>query len=165
MTTPEELRVALGAAPSPTTSVPSAGAPTPGVALAGARMPGAPTVPDWDPIALTQVVARMAGDLFAAPPAVGAPSGPDVATPATALPGGTPTIDAAPAAPTPPTAPAVPATPRATPPAEAVGDGAAPSATRSSSGVVIVVIDHDPLEHAEGIVGEDRRRAVQRQQV
>ena len=121
MTTPEELRVALGAAPSPTTSVPSAGAPTPGVALAGARVPGAPTVPDWDPIALTQVVARMAGDLFAAPPAVGAPSGPDVATPATALPGGTPAIDAAPpAAPTPPAtmaAPAAPATPPATPPA------------------------------------------------
>jgi cysteine desulfurase/selenocysteine lyase len=47
---------------------PSAAATTPGIALAAARIPGAPTLPDPDPFALTNLLGRMANELYAMPP-------------------------------------------------------------------------------------------------
>jgi cysteine desulfurase/selenocysteine lyase len=55
--------------------------PTPGVATAAARVPGSPTLPDADPLALTAAIARMANELFAAPP-LSSPAAPAPATPA-----------------------------------------------------------------------------------
>jgi cysteine desulfurase/selenocysteine lyase len=84
---PAETR--LGEAQLPKLSdTPSAPAPTPGVALAGARVVTAPTLPDWDPTALTAVVSRMASELFAAPPPRAAPSEGPPATMPTQLPAG-----------------------------------------------------------------------------
>ena len=70
MSTPEppgELRLAAGQVPT-TSETPRATAPTPGGSLASARVPGAPTLPDWDPMTLSTLMARMANELFQAPP-------------------------------------------------------------------------------------------------
>src|SRR3984957_830180 len=67
--------------PGETPSLPAAGSSTPGGALAGARLPGGPSLPDYDPISLTRVVAQLANELFAAPiPAAGAPNLADAGT-------------------------------------------------------------------------------------
>src|ERR1700677_3153808 len=57
-------------------SHPSAAASTPGLALAGARVPGGPSLPELDPMSLTQVVSQLANELFSAPPAPGGRTGP-----------------------------------------------------------------------------------------
>ena len=98
---PEELRLAAGAAPA--VNPPATNAPTPGVSPAAARFPGAPTVPDLDPVSLTATLARLANDLFAAPPVASAPAAPAVPTQTAA-----PTAVSAPAAPAAVSAPAAP---------------------------------------------------------
>jgi cysteine desulfurase/selenocysteine lyase len=52
---------------------------TPGIALAGARAPGAPTLPELDPLSLTNAISQMANQLYAAPPSV-QPSMPTTST-------------------------------------------------------------------------------------
>jgi cysteine desulfurase/selenocysteine lyase len=69
---PEELRVLGGLLPA-NGATPTTGAPSPGVALAGARLPGGPTLPDWDPSGFAVIAARLANELFSAPPAASAP--------------------------------------------------------------------------------------------
>jgi cysteine desulfurase/selenocysteine lyase len=76
-----------------TPSHPSAAASTPGLALASARVPGGPSLPELDPLSLTQVVSQMANALFSAPPA----------------PTGVPVVADASALASPPSAPAAPA--------------------------------------------------------
>jgi cysteine desulfurase/selenocysteine lyase len=82
---PAETNLIAGQAPKPT-DTPTVSPPTPGVALAGARVPGSPTVPDWDPSALTMLVERVANDLFAAlssaPSVTADPTAPAAAGPA-----------------------------------------------------------------------------------
>ncbi len=41
---------------------------TPGLALAGARVPGGPTLPEADPLSLTNAISQLANQMFAAPP-------------------------------------------------------------------------------------------------
>ncbi len=102
-----------------TPQLPAAGSSTPGVALAGARFPGGPTLPDFDPMSLSRVVAQLANELFAAPiPAAGAPSPADGSALAAA-----PSGPSAPSAPLPPSSPASPAPTSANVPvASGVGD-------------------------------------------
>jgi cysteine desulfurase/selenocysteine lyase len=76
---PSELAPVTSQVPRPTEtpSFPSTATATPGAALAGPRVPGAPTMPDpLDPMALAQVIGRMANELFAGdvPPFGGMPS-------------------------------------------------------------------------------------------
>lgn len=70
LTSPGELRLAQGVLPAPD-AVPSVATPTPGLALGAARLPPtAPTLPDFDPVSFAAVAARMANELFNAPPVV-----------------------------------------------------------------------------------------------
>jgi cysteine desulfurase / selenocysteine lyase len=88
---PGELRPHQGQLPGPgdTPSTPSAAATTPGLALAAAHVPGGPTLPDLDPVALTNLIGRMANDLFSAPAVLPMSEPVTNVTPATpALPGG-----------------------------------------------------------------------------
>ena len=57
-------------APAPTSAlnVPVRGAPTPGLAFAVMRVPGAPNLPEWDPASASVVIARLATELYRAPP-------------------------------------------------------------------------------------------------
>ena len=64
---PEELRLVLGLLPTAGVA-PEGVAPSPGAALAGARVAGGPTLPDWDPSALTAIVSRFANELFVQTP-------------------------------------------------------------------------------------------------
>ena len=94
LSSPKELRLAQGVAPAPG-AVPSGAAPTPGLALGAARLPPtAPTLPDFDPVSFAAVAARMANELFSAPPGAlaGGPSAPFGApsSPAPSPPAGTP---------------------------------------------------------------------------
>ena len=59
-----------GHAPAPTNvlNVPARGAPTPGLAFAVMKVPGAPTVPDGDPASMNVLLARMATEMYRAPP-------------------------------------------------------------------------------------------------
>src|SRR3954468_18013698 len=41
---------------------------TPGIALAGARAPGGPTMPELDPLSLTNAISQLANHMYAAPP-------------------------------------------------------------------------------------------------
>ena len=70
---PAELRAAQGHAPAPTNAlnVPARGAPTPGVSFAVMKHAGAPTLPDFDVASL----ARMANELYRAPPVSLSPAG------------------------------------------------------------------------------------------
>jgi cysteine desulfurase/selenocysteine lyase len=55
--------------------LPAAAATTPGLSPAGAGIPGGPTLPAPDPISLTQAIAKIANELFAAPvPVMGVPT-------------------------------------------------------------------------------------------
>ncbi len=85
---PGELRPHQGYVPNPadTPGVPSALATTPGVSQATVRHPGAPTLPDFDPVAMSMLVAQAANELFASPPADSA--GPAAVPPAEAPPPG-----------------------------------------------------------------------------
>lgn len=67
---PGELQLASALVPDlgATPSLPSAAASTPGISGASARHPASPTLPDFDPVSLTTLVTRMAGELFAIPP-------------------------------------------------------------------------------------------------
>ncbi|MFO0547170.1 MAG: family 2A encapsulin nanocompartment cargo protein cysteine desulfurase [Polyangiaceae bacterium] len=90
---PAELVFLSAQAPRSTETIahPAPAAATPGVGLAGARYPGQPTLPDFDPVALTQAVARLANELFAAPPsAPGIASAPAIAPETPAALGGAP---------------------------------------------------------------------------
>lgn len=109
LVTPAELGPAAQQIPRPgeNPAPPGAASSTPGVALAGARFPGGPTLPDFDPMALTRLVGQMANEMFAAPPVPAAPAEPPV-----------------PEAPTMPEAPSVGAPPSA---ASAPSSGAVPS--------------------------------------
>src|SRR4051812_43436183 len=42
---------------------------TPGIALAAARVPGGPSLPELDPLSLTNAISQLANQMFAAPPA------------------------------------------------------------------------------------------------
>src|SRR5579859_3308661 len=57
-------------------ALPAAAATTPGLSPAGARVPGAPTLPAPDPTSLSQAIAKLANELFAAPVPVMAPATP-----------------------------------------------------------------------------------------
>ena len=67
---PGELRLATAALPAvgDTPSLPAAGSTTPGLSGAVARVPSGPTLPDFDPVALTTLVSQLANNLFAQPP-------------------------------------------------------------------------------------------------
>jgi cysteine desulfurase / selenocysteine lyase len=64
-----ELHLANAQLPTPgaTPQMPAAAASTPGIAGAAARVPGAPTLPDGDPVSLTNLIQSVANDLFAVP--------------------------------------------------------------------------------------------------
>jgi cysteine desulfurase/selenocysteine lyase len=47
---------------------------TPGIGLAAARVPGGPTLPELDPLSLTNAIAQLANHLYAAPPAAAPPA-------------------------------------------------------------------------------------------
>src|SRR5687768_12486802 len=74
-----------------TPSYPAAAATSsPGISFAGARVPGGPTLPELDPISLTNAISQLANQLYAAPPppATGVPATADASafsSPPTAL--------------------------------------------------------------------------------
>src|SRR5689334_19270931 len=69
---PAEARGVQGHLPAPSnaTNVDTRHVPTPGVALAAGKVPGAPSLPEWDPNSFNVVLARMATELYRAPPNV-----------------------------------------------------------------------------------------------
>lgn len=126
-----------------TPSYPSAAlTSTPGVALAGARAPGGPTLPELDPLSLTNAIAQIANQLWAAPPppATSVPGTPDtsaMSSPPTALAPSPPTASAS----SPPTAvtpiasepSAAPFVPTALQPTSSASPAFAPSVPTSSA--------------------------------
>lgn len=82
---PREVSAVQGHAPAPTNvlNVPVRGAPTPGLAFAVLKVPGAPTLPDGDPASMNVLLARMATELYRAPPVVDQPGVPSAETPPT----------------------------------------------------------------------------------
>lgn len=132
---PDELFLPLGFAPpsnqaaTAATSAPTYHAPTPGATSAVTRVPSGPTLPDWDPTSMGQVMLRMANELFQAPPgaAPGLTFGQAMPAPAQTMPaaatssGGSSPAPAAPAIPTvltmPSAAPVAPSTMPVQPPA------------------------------------------------
>jgi cysteine desulfurase/selenocysteine lyase len=85
--------------------LPAAAATTPGLSPAGARGPGGPTLPAPDPISLTQAIAKIANELFAAPvPVMGVPTASDASALSSPRP-----VPSPPAAATPAPATATPA--------------------------------------------------------
>ena len=80
---PAEAHGVQGHVPRPTNALDvPARAPTPGVALAGAKVPGAPSLPEWDPASFNVVLARMATELYRAPPNADQHAAPQVPSPA-----------------------------------------------------------------------------------
>ncbi len=73
---PREVSAMQGHAPAPTNvlNVPAQHVPTPGLAFAVMRVPGAPTLPEADPASMNVLLARMATEMFRAPPVVDQPS-------------------------------------------------------------------------------------------
>ena len=69
---PREVSAVQGHAPAPTNvlNVPAQHVPTPGLAFAVMRVPGAPTLPEADPASMNVLLARMATEMFRAPPVV-----------------------------------------------------------------------------------------------
>jgi cysteine desulfurase/selenocysteine lyase len=81
--------------------LPAAAATTPGLSPAGAGIPGGPTLPAPDPISLTQAIAKIANELFAAPvPVMGVPTPADANALSSPRPMPSPTAAATPPAPT-----------------------------------------------------------------
>ncbi|MDP3575452.1 MAG: hypothetical protein Q8S42_32805, partial [Archangium sp.] len=72
---PREVSAVQGHAPAPTNvlNVPAQHVPTPGLAFAVMKVPGAPTLPDGDPASMNVLLARMATEMFRAPPVIDQP--------------------------------------------------------------------------------------------
>ena len=135
---PGELNLATGQLPTAgaVPPLPSAAGTTPGLSLAGARVPGAPTLPDIDPVLLSSLVQRLAGELFSSPSSAPAlPVSPVGTTPLEAAPLSAPVTPAMPTniQPVPTSAPAVPASLPTSVPASPVAIPAPPSSSVPSS--------------------------------
>jgi cysteine desulfurase/selenocysteine lyase len=117
--------------------LPAAAATTPGLSPAGARMPGGPTLPAPDPVSLTQAIAKLANELFAAPvPVMGVPTASDASA-----------LSSAPSLPSPMAAAATPPAPATATPAPAVvpTTPAAPSAPPASTSPFSAPLDFSAI--------------------
>jgi cysteine desulfurase / selenocysteine lyase len=134
--------------------LPAAAATTPGLSPAGAGVPGGPTLPAPDPISLTQAIAKIANELFAAPvPAMGVPTPADASALSSPRPLPSPTAAAA----TPP-APAALTPAPAVVPAAPLAPSAPPASTSPFSAPLdfsAMALPGDPLSSLGSLGGFD----------
>jgi cysteine desulfurase / selenocysteine lyase len=126
----------------------AAAATTPGLSPAGARVPGGPTLPAPDPISLTQAIAKIANELFAAPvPGMGVPTPADASALSSPRPVPSPTA----AAITPPAPATATPTPAAVSPVPAAPSPAPASPFSAPLDFSAIAVPADPFSSLGGL--------------